>query len=204
MRAVSRTDHTAALDVAMILALLLLMPLQGFAGQGPAGKGLALQSLDGPSVDPFAGNHLATAFVFVHADCPVSSRYVPELNHLHDEYASHAVRLWLVYPGREHDEAVIRAHYSEYGLRVPALRDPEFQLADVVGATITPEAVVFAPERRLVYRGRIDDRAVRLGVWRATPSTRDLAGVLERLVRGEAIIPFTTQAVGCYVRPLFQ
>jgi hypothetical protein len=166
---------------------------------------VTVRTLDGRAIDPFAAGSRATALVFVHPDCPVSNRYAPELNRLHEEFASRQVTLWLVYPGREDSEATIRAHYREYGFRVPALLDPDFVLADLAGATMTPEAAVFtraagAPER--VYRGRIDDRAVRLGVWRATARARDLAGVLERLAAGEALVPFTTQAVGCYIKPL--
>jgi hypothetical protein len=166
---------------------------------------LTLRTIDGRAVDPFAGPQRATAFVFVHTDCPVSNRYVPELNRLGAEFAARSVALWLVYPGRDDSDADIRDHYREYGLRVPALRDPDFLLADLAGATMTPEAAVFtrgANGLQRVYRGRIDDRAVRLGVWRATARARDLAGVLERVAAGEALAPFTTQAVGCYIKSL--
>jgi hypothetical protein len=161
---------------------------------------LALQTLDGRAVDPFAAKATAHAFVFVHTDCPVSNKYVPELNRLHADFSSRGIRLWVVYPGRNEDSPAIRAHHAEYGLRVPALLDPDFELADLAGATMTPEAAVFTPDGRLVYRGRIDDRAVRLGLVRAAPRTRDLAGVLDRLARGERVEAFTTQAVGCYIR----
>lgn len=160
---------------------------------------LALQTLDGARVDPFESEARAIAFVFIHPDCPVSNRYVPELNRLHAEYASRGVRLWLVYPGRDDEPPAVRAHYREYALEAPALLDPDFALADRAGATMTPEAAVFV-DRRIVYRGRIDDRAVRLGITRALPRTRDLSGVLDRLARGERVAPFTTQAVGCYIR----
>lgn len=176
----------------MMLALLLLLSA---ATQGPA-----LPSLDGGTVRPFARDAAAHAFVFVHADCPVSNRYAPELNRLHGEFASRGIRLWVVYPGRDDDTSAVRAHYAEYRLHVPALLDPDFALADLAGATMTPEAAVFTPDRTLVYRGRIDDRAVRLGLVRATPRTRDLAGVLDRLARGERVEPSTSQAVGCYIR----
>ncbi len=178
----------------MILALLLLLAT---GSEGPA-----LPSLSGGSVQPFAIDAKAYAFVFVHPDCPVSNRYAPELNRLYGEYASRGIRMWVVYPGRDDDAAAIRAHHAEYGIEVPALLDPEYVLADLAGATMTPEAAVFSPDRHLVYRGRIDDRAVRLGLVRATPRTRDVAGVLDRLARGERVEPFTTQAVGCYIKAL--
>jgi hypothetical protein len=161
---------------------------------------IAVQALDGRAVDPFAGGAAAHAFVFIHPDCPVSNRYAPELNRLDAEFTARGIRLWVVYSGREDGEAAIRAHYTEYRITAPGLLDPDFVLADLAGATMTPEAAVFTPDRQLVYRGRIDDRAVRLGLVRATPRTRDLAGVLERLARGEPVKPSTTQAVGCYLR----
>lgn len=163
---------------------------------------LTIQLLNGRAIDPFAGEQKATAFVFIHPDCPVSSRYAPELNRLSKEYSSRGIRMFMVYPGRDDDEASIRRHYAEYRLEMPALLDPRFQLVDMAHATMTPEAVVFDRDRRLVYRGRIDDRAVRLGVWRATARTRELAGVLDRLARSERVEPSTTQAVGCYIKPL--
>ena len=176
----------------MILALLL------FLSAGPEGP--ALPSLDGGTIRPFATGATAHAFVFVHPDCPVSNRYAPELNRLHGEFAARGIRLWVVYPGREDDEATVRAHYTAYALQAPALLDPDFVLADLAGATMTPEAAVFTRDREMVYRGRIDDRALRLGLVRATPRTRDVAGILDRLARGERVEPSTTQAVGCYIR----
>jgi hypothetical protein len=160
---------------------------------------LPVATIDGRYIDPFAGEARATVFVFIHPDCPVSNRYAPELNRLHDDYAARGMRLFAVYPGRDDDEAAIRAHYQEYGLRMTALRDPDFRLADRAGATMTPEAAVFVGQR-LVYRGRIDDRAPRLGVWRAVPRARDVADVLARIGSGETPAWRTTQAVGCYIR----
>jgi MoxR-like ATPase len=174
-----------------LLALLLAAP-----------EGLALRTIDGRNVEPFAGAQRATVFVFVRPQCPVSGRYAPELNRLHEESAARNIRMWLVYPGRDDEEAAIRAHHREFRLQAPALRDPSFTLARLAGATVAPEAAVFAGDGRVIYRGRIDDRAVRLGVWQPAARTRDLASVLDRLARGEAVPPFTTRAVGCFIRPL--
>ena len=174
-----------------LLALLLSRP-----------EAFALQTIDGRAVEPFAGPQRATVFVFVRPQCPVSSRYAPELNRLYDEYASRNIRMWLVYPGREDDEASVRAHHEEHRLRVPALRDPVFELTNLAAASMTPEAAVFLADGRMIYRGRIDDRAVRLGVWQPAARARDLARVLDRIARDERVSPFTTQAVGCYIKPV--
>jgi len=166
------------------------------AGVAPA---QSVTTLEGQPVDPFAGRAPATALVFIHPDCPVSNRYIPELNRLAGAFQAAGIRLFAVYPGREDSESAIREHSATFGLRVPALRDPDFQLAERAGATMTPEAAVFV-RGRLVYRGRIDDRAPRLGVWRAAPRVRDLADVLERISEGRPVAFRATQPVGCYIR----
>jgi hypothetical protein len=175
-----------------LLALLIAQP-----------DDLVLQAIDGRQVRPFAGPRQATVVVFVTPQCPVSARYAPELNRLYARYRRRQIPVWLVYPGRGTDEAAIRAHHADHRLRAPALLDPALRLADYAGATVTPEAVVFDGKGVVVYRGRIDDRAVRPGLWNPSARVHDLEDVLNRISSGERVPPSTTQAVGCYIRPVF-
>ena len=162
---------------------------------------LGVTDLEGRQVDPFDAGARAVVFVFVRSDCPVSNRYVPELNRLYARYRDRGVRLWLVYSGDDATAPIVRSHRTTYELRAPALLDPRFTLADKTGVTMTPEVAVY-DARRLVYRGRIDDRAQGVGLWRAAPTSRDLAEVLRRLDQGDELTYRTTQAVGCYLKPL--
>ena len=57
-------------------------------------------------------------------------------------------------------------------------------------------------ERRMVYRGRIDDRHVAFGRARPAPTTRDLEEVLEAIVEGKPVTATTTTAVGCFISDL--
>jgi hypothetical protein len=52
---------------------------------------------------------------------------------------------------------------------------------------------------RIVYRGRIDDRYVDLGVERPKATTRDLADALAAVVSGKPVPQAVTQAVGCFI-----
>ena len=85
-----------------------------------------------------------------------------------------------------------------YAGATDALRDPKHALVAAVGATITPEAVVWA-QSRVQYRGRIDDRYVDLGVERPAATTHDLADALTAVVAGRPVPNPETQAVGCYI-----
>src|SRR5437868_8896318 len=115
--------------------------------------------LAGRPFDPLDDPNLKTVvLLFVRTDCPISNRYAPELKRLFAKYSRPGVSFWLVYPSRDDSAEIIRRHISEYGYPFGALRDPDHALVRIAKARVTPEAAVFASGRRLVYRGRIDDR----------------------------------------------
>jgi hypothetical protein len=93
----------------------------------------------------------------------------------------------------------IRRHVKDYNYPMRALRDPRQELAKVAGATITPEAAVFDARGRVMYRGRIDDRYVSLGVERPAATRRDLDEALTDIIAGKAPREAATQAVGCFI-----
>jgi hypothetical protein len=174
-----------------------------FAGAPPTTPAPHVLDLSGRAVDPLAEAGAGPAvLVFTRTDCPISNRYAPELHRLADRFGKRGVTFWLVYPeGAERAEA-IRRHQRDFGYRFAALRDPGHALVRRTGATVTPEVAVFVRDAagpRMVYRGRIDDRAVELGRTRAAPTRRDLAEVLAALVEGRTVTPRTTPAVGCFI-----
>ena len=63
----------------------------------------------------------------------------------------------------------------------------------------TPEAAVVLADGRVVYRGRLDDRFVRLGVERTVVTSRDVAAVLSSVVSGKEVIPTNVPGVGCHI-----
>ena len=161
-----------------------------------------VQTLAGASVDPLrapAGTK-AIVFLFTSTDCPISNRYAPEVRRLAETYGSKGVVLRLVYPNPAETPAAIREHMAAfaYAGAAEAFRDPAHALVKLAGATVTPEAAVYAGGR-LVYRGRIDNRYVELGVERPAATQRDLADALAAVLAGRPVAAATTQAVGCFI-----
>ena len=184
-----------------------------FAGLGAVGAGrtvvplsvassavIAVPGLDGTPVEPFAsaGDVEATVLLFVMTDCPISNRYAPEIRRLHDEF-TWTVRFWLVYVDAARPVDELLEHHSSFGYPFGAVRDMDGALVALAGATVTPEAAVFDSDRKLIYRGRIDDRFVSFGVARRAPRTRDLHDRLSRIAAGETLTFSETRAVGCYI-----
>jgi hypothetical protein len=185
--------------IAGALAVLLVRSPAVQAGQ------IHLLDLENRRVDPLvsASGVKATVLLFISTDCPVSNRYAPELRRLSESFASKGVAFWLVYPNPAESPQQIRDHLTSFSFPMQALRDPEHALAKWVHATVTPEAVVVAGGR-ILYRGRIDDRYVGLGVERPAPSRRDLEEALTAFIAGKRVEHPTTQAVGCFIADLLQ
>ncbi len=157
-------------------------------------------SLDGTPVAPLApaDDVAATVLLFVMTDCPISNRYAPEIRRLHEQFAG-TVRFWLVYVDARRPVDELREHRASFGYPFGAVRDVDGALAALAGATVTPEVAVFDARRRMIYRGRIDDRFVSFGVARRAPRTRDLHDRLRRIAAGETPAFSETRAVGCYI-----
>ncbi len=188
--------------------LLLLLPVLLFSGcQTPPGSTgsistLGLQDPAGHSVDPFASLPAGTrglVFLFLRPDCPIANHYAPELQRLAHEYSPSGFAFWLVYPDADITGPVIALHAREYSLPGTPLRDPQHGLVHRAGATVTPEAAVFRPDGRLVYRGRIDDRYVDFGRERPAPTRRDLELALQAIRDGLPVPSPGGPAVGCYI-----
>ena len=161
-----------------------------------------VQSLSGAPVDALqapAGTK-AIVFVFTSTDCPISNRYAPEVQRVVGQFSSKSVVFRLIYPNPADQAGAIREHMAAFSYEgaLEALRDPAHTLVKFTKATMTPEAVVVAGGR-VVYRGRIDDRYVDLGVERPSPTVHDLADALAAVLAGKPVPHATTQAVGCFI-----
>jgi hypothetical protein len=192
---------------AFLVGSLLIAPahaagLRVSGAEGPAAQ-VRVQALDGPgSVDPFAvpAGVKAIVFLFTSTDCPISNRYAPEVRRIAEAFVPQGVVFQLVYPNPAETAPAIREHVAAfaYAGAIQAFRDPRHALVKFVGVTVTPEAAVVA-SGHVIYRGRVDDRIVDLGLERPAPTRHDLAEALTAVLAGKPVTPSTTQAVGCFI-----
>jgi hypothetical protein len=141
----------------------------------------------------FTSGAETTVLAFISVDCPISNRYLPELEKLRKSHDG--VAFWHVYPNAKETPEAIAEHRREYGIETAFVRDPEHALVGLAKATVTPEAAVFDHDKKLRYRGRIDDRYIAFGKYRQEPQKRDLALALDE--RSAGLV--TTDAIGCAI-----
>ena len=161
-------------------------------------KALTLLDAEGRACSPLTDSEgRTTVLLFLMKDCPVANASAPEIARLAAEFTPRGVRFLGVYATET--AAEISAHLRDYGLNFPGLLDTQGELAGAAGATRVPEAAVFSPAGKLLYRGRIDDRAVRPGITKPVPSKQDLRLALEAVLAGKSPDPKYTEAIGCYL-----
>ena len=185
--------HIRTFAVSLALTAFVLFGLSASAQQLPL-------DLAGKAVDPFSVSRL-TVLIFVRTDCPLSSRYAPEIQRQAREFASRGVKFWLVYPDPAETPASIQKYLADYGYSLPALRDTQHFLVKKAEAEITPEAAVFKGDK-LLYHGRIDDRVKDFGQTRVVVTTHDLEDSISAALSGKPVSHPATQAVGCYISDL--
>lgn len=138
--------------------------------------------------------------IFVSADCPVSSRYAPEIDRIAAAYGPRGVRTFLVYSDLTATIPSVRANMASFhpGSKIPAIIDAGFELTIAADARITPEAFVYTPAGR-AYHGRIDDLYISIGKSRQQAQHHDLRDALDAVLAGRPVAMPETQAVGCYI-----
>ena len=135
-------------------------------------------------------------------DCPIANGYAPEINRLCRDYTSRGVRFYLVQVDPDTSPQQASQHAREFGYACPVVLDAQHALVRRAGATVVPEAAVFAPDGERKYLGRIDDQYADLGKRRAQATSRDLRDALDAVLADRPVPRPVTQPVGCSIPPL--
>lgn len=139
----------------------------------------------------------AIVFVFTGTTCPLSNRYVPVMEELAKTYAPRGVQFFSVNSNDFERVKEIAKHAREFGVSYPVLVDHKLKLANLVHATVTPQAFVLDQKRRLRYAGRIDDRYSSRTREKTLTRSHDLRDALESVLAGRKVAQPLTTTFGC-------
>jgi thiol-disulfide isomerase/thioredoxin len=141
----------------------------------------------------------AVVLLFVSTDCPLSNRYVPELNRIASAYAARGVSFYAVQGDATVADDEVRHHVKDFAYAFPYLFDPTESLAAFTGATATPEAAVLSPRGEVLYLGRIDNRLEEFGKERVQVTEFDVREALDAVLAGKPVPHPRTKALGCAI-----
>lgn len=141
------------------------------------------------------------AIVFFGTECPLVKLYAKRLSELQEKLGDN-VQFVGVNANRQ-DSMTEIAHFAKTtGVEFPLLKDPANKVADLFGAKRTPEVFVFDKQRKLRYRGRIDDQYT-YGRQRPEVEREYVLDAIKKIQAGKSPQPQTTEAVGCHIGRIF-
>jgi len=169
---------------------------------GAACPDFRLPAVDGKTYarDDFAGKPVLVV-MFICNHCPYVKAVEDRLIRLARELEPRGAQFVAIcandaenYPDDAFDK--LAARWRERGYGFPYLHDESQDVARAFGAVCTPDIFVYDRDRRLGYRGRIDDS------WKdeSRVTRRELAAAIEALAAGKRPSPEQRPSMGCSIK----
>jgi thiol-disulfide isomerase/thioredoxin len=205
----------------ILLAALFLVSTSLAAGQpaeikpleiGATAPDFNLPGIDGRNYTLSDFDDYEIFFVVFWANhCPTVQAYEDKFIEIVNEYRSRGVGFVAISPnapnavslselgysdmGDDIDDMVIRAR--DKGYNFPYLYDGDDHLGSIpFGPSSTPHVFIFDSQRKLRYRGRIDDTENPY----VEPRTRDAVNAIEALLEGREVAVKETPSFGCSIK----
>jgi peroxiredoxin len=135
---------------------------------------------------------------FLGTQCPLAKLYSERLVQLEKQFAERGVAFIAIDANDQDSLAEMAAHARKHEMEFPFLKDAGQSLADALGVDRTPEICVLDKDRKICYRGKIDDQ-YGVGYARKKPTENYLIDVLNALLEGKDVHWTETEAEGCII-----
>jgi thiol-disulfide isomerase/thioredoxin len=144
----------------------------------------------------------ATLVMFICNHCPYVIHVIDEIIRVANDYIPKGVSVIAIssndavaYPEDGPDKMKMMAMRLKYPF--PYLYDESQNVARAFDAACTPDFFLFDGDKKLVYRGRLDDSRPRSG----TPLTgKDLRGALDAVLEGRPVVEKQYPSGGCNIK----
>jgi peroxiredoxin len=177
--------------------------LHSTTGQpGTLAHDFELSGVDGKTytLSSFA-NRRSLVIIFMCNHCPYVKAVLQRLIDLQNAFSGRGVQLIGVNSNdatRYPDDSFgnMKTAAQERGISFPYLFDKTQETAKAYGAVCTPDLYVYGEERKLLYRGRIDDN------WEHPEQVtrRDLKSALEDILAGRPVPNEQVPSMGCSIK----
>lgn len=144
------------------------------------------------------GEHDLVAIAFLGTECPLAKLYGPRLSELQKKYADKGVTFVGVNANTQDSMTEMTAYVARHEISFPMLKDVGNRVADQFKAERTPEVFLLDQNRKVQYRGRIDDQYL-VGFARDKVRRHDLAIAIDELLAGKPVSVAHTEPLGCHI-----
>jgi peroxiredoxin len=152
------------------------------------------------SVNDFADKD-ALLVIFLCAHCPFVVHVQSELARIGRDYSWKSVAIVAITSndviGYPQDAPQPTAEFArKAGFTFPVCYDESQAVAKAYTAACTPDFFLFGPDRKLVYRGQLDDSRPSRG----EPDGRDLRAAIDAVLAGAPVSPTQKPSIGCNIK----
>jgi peroxiredoxin len=151
------------------------------------------------TLDSFSGRK-ALLVMFICKHCPYVMHVKPALIQLASDFSRHSLGIVAISSNdaeRYPDDTPERLAELSTEFSFPLLYDENQQVAKAYRAACTPDFFLYGADRRLVYRGQLDDSRPGNG----KPVTgRDLRAAITAVLTGSMVNPDQRPSVGCSIK----
>lgn len=148
---------------------------------------------------PDVQNNVASVFVFLSPDCPLSQKYTRPLKRISEKYQKNHIVFYSVFPGNFYSEKEINDFLMKYELNFSLIFDTNKQLTNKLGATVTPEIFLVDSCGKIIYSGAVDNWYEEIGKKREVITQNYLQNAIEAFLKKEPVKIPQTKAVGCII-----
>jgi peroxiredoxin len=141
----------------------------------------------------------AVAVIFIATRCPYSNAFNHVMASLAREYASRDVAFIAINANKTEPVAEVADHARAHGLDFPILKDEGNQIADRLGASVTPEVFLLDSTWTLRYHGALGNSH--------QPTTNpdkttddEIRPALDDILAGKPVAVTETKAFGCTIK----
>ncbi len=167
-------------------------PAPDFKLKGVDGRTYSLESFKDKNV---------IVIVFMCNHCPYVKATIHRLIDIQKDYGERGVQLVGINPNDEitypeDSFENMKRYYQNWGMNFPYLRDESQDVAKRYGAVCTPDIFVYGEDRKLLYRGRIDDN------WQdeSKVTKRDLRDAIDAILAGRPVPEDQHPSMGCSIK----
>ncbi len=152
--------------------------------------------------DRDAAGAKGTVVMFICNHCPFVKHVMPELDRLANDYLAQGIGFVAINSNDletnpDDGPDAMKALANERGWKFPFAFDGTQEVAKAFQAACTPDFFAFGADRKLAYRGQLDDARPKSD----TPLTgRDLRAALDAIVAGRAPGADQKPSIGCNIK----
>ena len=139
--------------------------------------------------------------------CPVSQKYGPLIAHIEQEYAPKGIQFIYSYVGQKKPEKNAKKDLKKFKFKGPYVIDTRQKIINTLGADTTGEVFILTPERKLIYKGPLDNSEYHLSSKSDDYKAKKhyVTDVLQAVTSGKEIVPRELEAPGKLIsRPLLK